>query len=676
MSHPPITHHPTPKSKRFELWAALPYLLPALVALVVYWPILSLPNMYDTLLHTQLADDLTLWTLWLPNNDFGFYRPLVFLPLVFLQNLVGYPAGLLQLLNLAQHALNVWLLTILVRRLGGRREHALIAGLLFALFPFGYQALAIYGNNAYLTVTGAILLGLLLTLTEHPRRRLIWAAAAVQLAGFLVHETAGLMMVLVVGWVMIKETGDERPETGVGSLKSYPILSFVSRLSSFWPVAMVWIGYLLFYLTLPRGGGPLLDYGGNALWPKVLLFLQTLGYPFAWFAHIFPNLSAQIVILISVTLTAGLAAWAWWRLPEMRLLLVWGGGWWVAASLLVGITLPTYYIADGARLLYPGAAGLAIFWGVLLSPKSDKWQAPVRWVLLGSLAFVLLSGGRFIRQMIGYYQIVSEPVKTLKQELGGRLSDPSYENAILVNLPQWISPPRNTYAIGTEFAPFMGDHLFAAELLRANGIPFPLAASMNIPIEVTILNVPDLRTETPYNLGLYTLSAEEAVPTDTTGRVFISKYDEDGIKTATTGFILPSANDASESAAGTIGPYLFLDGQAQLCDGQLKVNLTLLPEGEIPTTLSLFVQAVGDNGVIDQADGPPLGLPPGRIAGKRRLRDLRILDVGDQVPAGVLVGAYDFTTGVRFPAEDDAGAALPENAWVVTVEECRRETRE
>ncbi|MDJ0753265.1 MAG: hypothetical protein QNJ45_07095 [Ardenticatenaceae bacterium] len=665
MSHPPITHHPTPKSKRFELWAALPYMLPVLVAVVAYWPILSLPNIYDTLLHTQLADDLTLGTLWLPNEDFGFYRPLVFLPLVLLQNLVGYPAGFLQLLNLGQHALNVWLLTILVRRLGGRREPALIAGLLFALFPFGYQALAIYGNNAYLTVTGAILLGLLLTLTDLPRRRLIWAAAAVQLAGFLVHETAGLMLGLVVIWIGLRlQTTDHRPQRGF-------LKSVVSTLKSFWPVAMVWVGYLLFYMALPRGGGPLLDYGGNALWPKLLLFLQTLGYPFAWFAHIFPNLSAQFVILFSVILTVGLALWAWWRLPEMRSLLLWGFGWWVAASLLVGITLPTYYIADGARLLYPGAAGLAIFWGVLLSPKSVKRPDPVRWVLLGGLAFVLLSGGRFIRQMIGYYQMVSEPVKTLKQELGGRFSDPSYEDAILVNLPQWVSPPRNTYAIGTEFAPFMGDHLFAAELLQANGIPFPLAASMDISTEVTILNVPDLRSETPYNLGLYTLLAEEAVPIDAGGRVFVSKYDEDGIQTIATGFILSAADDAADSAAGSIGPYTFLSGQAQLCDGRLEVNLTLQPEAEIPSTLSLFVQAVGDNGVIDQADGPPLDLPPGRIEGNRRLRDLRLLDVGDQVPAAVLVGAYDFTSGVRFPAVDQWGEAQPENAWVVPVEACR-----
>ena len=137
-------------------------LVPTLVAFILYWPVLKLPLIYDTLLHIRITGELNWGSVWLPADSFGFYRPLTFVPLLLIKDLFdGYPAWLLQGLNWLQHGLNVALLSWLALRLWPERPwRSWLAGLFFAVFPFSYQALAVYGHNVHLTTTGLLLLGL------------------------------------------------------------------------------------------------------------------------------------------------------------------------------------------------------------------------------------------------------------------------------------------------------------------------------------------------------------------------------------------------------------------------------------------------------------------------------------------------------------------------------------
>ena len=136
--------------------------VPALVALGLYWPVLKLPLIYDTLLHIRITSELNWGTVWWPTPSFGFYRPMTFVPLLLVKDLFdGYPAWLLQGMNWLQHGLNVALLAGLLLRLRPRRPHlALFAGLLMAVFPFSYQALAVYGHNVHPAIVGLFLVGL------------------------------------------------------------------------------------------------------------------------------------------------------------------------------------------------------------------------------------------------------------------------------------------------------------------------------------------------------------------------------------------------------------------------------------------------------------------------------------------------------------------------------------
>ena len=76
------------------------------------------------------------------------------------------------------------------------RSAALAAGFCLAGLPYAYQAVASYGNNAYLTVSGLLLVGGHLWLSRPARLGAL--LAFLQLVTLLVHETGALLLPLVV----------------------------------------------------------------------------------------------------------------------------------------------------------------------------------------------------------------------------------------------------------------------------------------------------------------------------------------------------------------------------------------------------------------------------------------------------------------------------------------------
>ncbi len=627
---------------RTAYWALV---LPALFAFWLYIPILRLPNQYDTLLHTQLADELTLASVWLPNEGFGFYRPLVFFPLVLIRLLAGgYPAAWLQGLNLLQHTVNAALTAGLIWRLTGHRRQALIGGLLMAAFPFAYQALAIYGNNGYLTVTGLLLLGLHLSLTRRPRRGL--ALGLVQLAALLVHEIGALLLPLVL-WLSWTTAGQEKP---LDHIRFKPPIG----LRPLAPAAVILLLYLAVYPFLPRGGGPQLDFGGNDIGPKLLFFTQTAAYPLTGLAAWVPDYSALTVILGGAAVVLLWTGWRWARWPEMRPLLLAGAGWWLLNSLLVAVTLPTYYIVDGARLLYPGSVGLVLFWTGLLAPGRAAGRLAAAPLLLLAAALLVHNAG-FVRRMIDYYALVGAPVAVLVENLADQ---PAADGVVWVNPPQWVSPPRNSFAMGAELAPLLGSHLFASELLEANG---------GVERPFTILAAPGIQSDTPYHVGIYGLGGVDRLEPDglpaAVSHVFVTTYADERIETRYAGRL--EKGEPPPVGLAAIGPFRVAAGAAARCADGVWVQLELWPAAEPAATLSLFVQVLGEDGTLKaQLDGPPLGIPTGRLGWSPRVRlvEWRLLNgVEDSVPA-VVVGAYDFASGERYPAAGPDGFPLADNA--------------
>lgn len=655
---PPANHSPTRPQKSNRL----PFIITGVVfacAFLLYWPTLQLPLFFDDLLHIRIVKNLDLASVWLPSKDFGYYRPMIFFPLLIIKAIFDhYPPVLLHALNVIQHSLNAALLALLAWRLWHSPTRALAAGLLLAAYPFAYQAVAIYGNNIYPTIANIILLALhtyLNAVRQHPLSRWwLLITAVLFLIGIVSHETIILFgpLAFLVNWSTLEEPW---PKT-VSQLRS---LAFKS-----WP-AFLFIGlgllYTFLYQFLPTGPG--LEAGNNALWPKILYLLQTAVYPFAWFAPHFPTISAGVIILAGLLVMLLLTAWAA-RHPDNRPFLFMGWSWWALFSLVVGLNLPTYYVEHGARLLYLGGIGSILVWVILLD---SLFSLPrIGWAICSAiLLFILISSAAFVRGRLAAFTAIAEPLGVIEQVM---VDQPENEGILLVNLPAWMSPPRNTYATGVELVSFMGSYLFAEELIEENLV-------RNHP--VLAVAVPERLSDPGYPYGIHDQARLQVIPADwaaADSHIFITAYTESGPMTTYTGRLSPVGQTANPIAS--FDPYILTEASAVSCNGEITTLLTWQPNPASPPpgpTLSIFVQALDESGqLIVQADGPPLGLRPDRLAlpPDWQITDRRTMPLAQSQPQQLLIGVYDNQTGERYSAVNSQSQPLPDNALALPLIPC------
>ncbi|MBK8904277.1 MAG: hypothetical protein IPM53_24065 [Anaerolineaceae bacterium] len=691
-----------PLPRKRLIWITI--LLVMLLAGWLYWPTLRLPLIYDTLLHIRIAGDLTWSQVWLPIDAFGFYRPMTFFPMLVIRSLFGgYPAWLLHGNNVLQHAVNAGLLAWLSWRLWPDWRRAVAAGSILAVFPFSYQAVAIYGHNVHPAITGLVLLGLhtYLTAVSHQKAGTQSAAAkhpttekgekkseqSAKSADKKIRKWLFLTWLLFSVMVLTHETA-----VLFGGLAALVHICAQPELLTRWRqlLRQPWrwyllagVAYLVIYQFLPISRAPQAAEAGRDLWLNGLYLLQAAVFPIAWFAHLLPTISGQLITGTGVGLVLAASGWLAWRKPAWRapLLLAWG--WWGAASLLLAITLPTDYLLRGPRLLYLGSVGVALLWAQLLAgvwtltpvlPLKGEGVTslprPARGLIWTAvLLFILFTSGQFVRTKLDEYARLTRPVEVLNGAVHPRISGPEDE-IVLLNLPQWLDVPPNTYAIGVEFVAMLGDYLFAEELVAAN-----------LPGQhpVWAVSLPELQTSQSYAYAVHAQHEWPALFSGQTRHFFITSYLPDGPHTRYTGHILPgySLPIPPPNPIANLGGYQLTSATAEACDAQISVWLRWLAGADaVPETTSVFVQVLGEDGrLLTQADGPPLGIRPGLLNAPtdsllydRREMTLPVEETA--VPTTLLVGAYDFASGVRQPASDVLGQPLPDDAWQVPIVPC------
>jgi hypothetical protein len=646
-SSPTSDHHMSGRR-----WLAL--LLPvALAALALYGPVVRLPNIYDTLLHIRITIGLDWRTVWLPTWAFGFYRPFTFAPLLAIKSLFGYyPAWVLNGINVVQHALNATLLAALAWRAWRNRWRAAAAGLLFAFFPFSYQAIAVYGHNVHPAIVGVFLIGLhtYLAATQAGKHALVWWALTglVFLVGLLTHESAVLFGAFAF-------------------LISLPI-SFskiiARRRPPAWLVFLILGGaYVVVYRFLPIGGSPQADFGDSgSLWTRLLYFAQGAAYPLTWFARWLRQWPTVALILSGFGLTLALAAWAA-RKRENRWPLMLGWGWWLTASALLAFSLQTAYLLHGPRLLYLSSVGLALAWAVMLDeltlPRVGRNLVPA------ATAFVLITGGLFVRARLADYARLTSPVNVIAAEMRDRPPD---TGLLLVNVPDWLSPAANQYPFGAELTAMLGEYLFVEELVDQN------VGGQHTTQSIAIS---DALAATDYAYGVHNQTAYSQLWWGTDERewhVFVTEYTSDGPTTIHTGWL--TAPTTPSAPIATFGPYQLLSAEAVACDSVTIVTLiwqTTQPASDITPSLAVFVHVV-DAGeqLLGQDDGPPLGLRPQLVPSTagRLIADRRVIETSGGQPTHIRIGVYDFGDGQRFAATDASGARLADEIFYWPVSEC------
>ena len=636
-------------------------LLSAGLAAILYRPTLDLPLLYDDLLHIRISGDLDFGSVWLPTDALGFYRPLSFLPLLIIDRIFGsYPPLLLHGLNVAQHALNAALLSWLSWRLWRRWHWTLATGLIFALYPFSYQAVTVFGHNVHPAATGLMLLALhtyLSAIRSEGAGRTAWwvITCLVFIVGLVNHES----IVLFGAFAFLVQVNEQ----------GLPAPNFQGKLAVYRQPWAIFIAagfiYIVVFQFLPLTRTPVATFAAAEVQSKALYILQSAAYPLAWFHRFLSDGFNASIVLVGFVLMLLLTYWSA-RDPSNRMPLLLGWGWWVLATLLVSLPLPAGYLLHGPRLLYFASPAVALIWPVMLEPiyKRKPYGRPLWW---GLILFVAVSSWIFVRGRLDSYSLLTRPVAAIEDVMQDRPAD---EAILLVNLPQWLSSTQNTYPIGIEFVAMLGDYLFAEELMAHNlGVDRPVQS----------IKVPDLLTSQDYNYAIHDRDKLSAVQGDWAldgSHIFITTYNQEGPETEYRGFIGPPSG--AELPLAQIGPYDLADAEALVCDGQVRLSTTwrvsASGQGDIPTTTSVFSQLLDQDGqLITQADGPPLGLRPDLLdlPSEWEIVDHRILSTDHRSPitvntSPVLLGVYDYITGQRYPVNAANQLPVSDNAIHIT----------
>jgi hypothetical protein len=214
----------------------------------------------------------------------------------------------------------------------------------------------------------------------------------------------------------------------------------------------------------------------------------------------------------------------------------------------------------------------------------------------------------------------------------------------------------------------LGYHLFAEELVAENLGDRP----------VRVMKVTDALGDPgfPYQVFAGSELSGEAlrVWSRNSSQVFLTRYADGGLTPFHAGGLRPAGREDERAYIAGFGNYRLEQALAINCNSEVLVETSWHwtdAQPPLPTT-SLFVQVLDASGqLVAQADGPPLGLRADLIA---PVQDWVITDLRSLKPAGepteILVGVYDYASGTRFPAQNVAGEALPDDALRLPVTLC------
>lgn len=408
------------------VWLAL--LGSLLLTFTVYWPALGLAYFHDDVYDLPRTEEVSYRELFrAPLEGNRYYRPVTYGVWKAVHDVTGsYPAPLLHALPLLCHALSGWLLYLLLTRLTGSRW-ALLAAMLFLLYPFSYQALAIMGALFHPLVTVTLLAMLLLwydgrVRPSWPRLALAGGLAAVALWS---HEygVAALPLLLALELLLVRRRQVPRVTWWL-ALPAAAELSFLA---------------LWFSFERPPGN----PVTARDVLDNLALWLQAMTYPISrqamWLADLLGvGANALGTALGLLALGGGLAAY--WRSGRLWLGLTLLG---LAAASFVpaALTLTYGYVLSGPRLLYVVAPACAAFWGLLPGLFTGRaWRVAT----LALVGLVIIQSLLFIDRRLEMFDSANAAAEGVIT--GVRGEQPGEQ--LVINLPAWFALKESEYPRG------------------------------------------------------------------------------------------------------------------------------------------------------------------------------------------------------------------------------------
>jgi hypothetical protein len=627
-------------------FGALLYLLPFLLAAWLYLPAVQLPFFWDDVVHFRYVSRVSTEHLLTRTELVSYYRPIVNLLLQIPFKLDQMPyAPSWHLLLVWNHLLNIALVGALARKLRMSRIGIWAAMLLFAVYPFSFQAVVWVLAWFHPFVMTALLVPCLAGVhwMQNPSRwgmlALAWIVGC--LAPFI-HENGVLAAPLMV-WVVLFAV----------SWNTRRMLQLVA------PVAVASLLYLLILLRLDvLGGGD--PRTAADLQFNLAYFAQGLSYPLQFIMGRFGSDSdAQTRVWIGMGIFAAVLAWR----RDSRRILLFGLGWFAAASLPAILLLTEEYVANSPRLLYVGSAGVVMLIACLLD---RGWQAGRFWALLSTIAFgsVLLGSVLFVREELRLHHALGTGYNELHSELKSGASP-----VLVVNAPMYLEAHQKTFPMGKMGAIFVTNYFGMNDFVWVNtGVEYydmtagAFWESLDPwPGYATGFNgilIPDRGNMHGYTRG--------------NQRVFVFHVLDESRFTAR---LVGQQVEPSENGLYTFGDSLRLNSLETSEEGEFLVVRLTWQKLDAPWTLPFhrpFVHLLCGDTIISQSDAAPIDnlYDLDVWEPNETWVDLRYLRL-DESPEDCLrlrLGVYDPNTGNRAAIADADGAPLESDFLLLPLE--------
>jgi hypothetical protein len=629
--------------------------------MLLYGDALQLPFFFDDMIHLRWLDWHSLSTIWTTGEGLGYYRPLTMSVWKIGHLILGYnDPGECHLLNLLLHALNAALVGVIGWRAcqgRGRLFYTLLATLIFASFPFSYQAVPSTSSLSK-PLIATLTLGSVVLYWEARLRRSRRLGAASLLTALLAPFAYEVGVMVPVAILATEVLAYSRRE--FDRFSRLPVLYFLLVWGIALPVVVVLEPETGASVGLPR----LLD-----LWQNGTYFAQALVFPLAPITTPLERILEvdRYVLLALVDLVCLVGLLLFYRWVKQMRLFWYAAAWFVVGVLPLWLQLDFSYVITSPRILYLGAAGVALLWAGV--PVFLWTRLPARWwpkaVAVAIAAGLLAFNSAYIRDKM---VLADEMAVPLWRAADAGQTAGSAAPLLYVNVPAWIAPKEPVYRVGTEGFTFIPEYVRVQDFVYVNtGIEPEVQAVMFDPV----------KEDWKAYIGYSGETADWGALAQQIRRVegvYVTTYRPEGLGFAEAGAVEQAANPtaASEASARFGDQVLLLDYQVEATGPELVVTLwwycLQIPEEDITVFLHVYD---GAGKLIAQGDGYPLsGMFPARQWRPGEVvRDIRHITLPEGVanePYAVAVGWYNAATAQRLPAFDPQGQPMANDTVVLS----------
>jgi hypothetical protein len=618
--------HTRPVFRNSDRWFAFGLIA---IVLIMYGASISFGLIWDDPTWYQQGAGQTPWQILTALPTYQFYRPLA----IILNRQLVAPTGIVaaQLAHIIQviaHLMATLACVPVARAFKLGTWHARMTALVFAIFPFSYQAVAWEAPQQPIAML-AVLVAILAADRFIQHGRIVVLIGSLAAYGFaLLFQESTLPFVFAFFFLAIINRSSHKQR-----LRAWPILHLA--LASL---------FFLIWLNVPRQGG----ITGRGLQANVLAYiLQGVTFPIAsLFAAPLTYLPLAGLIaaftLIWLLLTMGI--WRWHSLRAVALSALW-----IAAGLLpIWIGLSWSYVRIGSRLLYPAAFGIALLWGgwmaVLFSQRHLKWQRAI-----GGIATIIVIGVSF-QQWTLFQRLYQTGVQHLDRTIEVLAARPE-AHLLFVNYPDRIELLPQPYPVGNwglTLAPIVQDLSgFARAKVGVSAADRSLSA-----FQIGA----DQRGVWPYAVFMRGEDSDAIklfAAISQSDRVYLTDYPPEGsLRLRDVGGIRSASSSSPFIAA--IGETVRINEAKLSVSEDLTLEITwqcFKPANEGDT---IFVHVWKDNAFISAHDGDALGglIPLSVCPNGTEIIDVRHIPLNDLAPGHykVRAGVYNRLDGSRYPA--------------------------